>query len=182
MVQKVFNRSGDPLMSAKGLARVYHRVKPGFIRVSADEMTYPCHIILRFEIEQALVEGKIECADLPEIWDQKMQELLGLSTQGNDKDGVMQDVHWPSAAFGYFPCYTFGALIAAQLAHRLKQDIKNFSQLVEGAQLEPICQWLHDHVWRWGCYYSTDDLIQSATGEPLNTKYFIEHLKERYLS
>ena len=91
-----------------------HRMERGFIRVDADEATYPLHVILRFEIEQELVTGKLAAKDVPEVWDAKMREYLGLSTAGNYKDGPMQDVHWPSGAFGYFPSYTLGAMMAAQ--------------------------------------------------------------------
>ncbi len=86
----------------------------GFIRVDADEVTYPAHVILRYEIERPLIEGEIEPEDIPALWDEKMQELLGLDTRGNFKDGPMQDVHWPAALFGYFPCYSLGAMYAAQ--------------------------------------------------------------------
>jgi carboxypeptidase Taq len=89
-------------------------VKPGLIRVDADEVTYPAHIILRYEIERPLIEGEIEPEDVPALWDAKMMELLGLDTRGNFKDGPLQDVHWPEALFGYFPCYSLGAMYAAQ--------------------------------------------------------------------
>ena len=96
------------------LQRLLTRVKPGFIRVDADEVTYPAHVILRYEIERALIEGEIEAEDIPALWDAKMMELLGLDTRGNFKDGPLQDVHWPEALFGYFPCYSLGAMYAAQ--------------------------------------------------------------------
>ena len=90
------------------------RVKPGFIRVDADEVTYPAHIILRYEIERPLIEGEIEAEDIPALWDAKMMELLGIDTRGNYKDGPLQDVHWTEGGFGYFPCYSLGAMFAAQ--------------------------------------------------------------------
>ena len=96
------------------LHRVLTRVKPGLIRVNADEVTYPAHIILRYEIERALIEGEIEPDDIPALWDEKMQTLLGLDTRGNYKDGCLQDVHWSDGSFGYFPSYTLGAMYAAQ--------------------------------------------------------------------
>ena len=91
-----------------------HRVKPGLIRVDADEVTYPMHVILRFELEQDLVSGTSKTSDIPEAWDAKMTHYLNLSTRDNMRDGPMQDVHWPAGAFGYFPSYTLGALMAAQ--------------------------------------------------------------------
>ena len=101
-----------------------HLIQRGLIRVDADEATYPLHVILRFEIEQELIEGSIAPRDVPDIWNTKMTEYLGLSTKGNMKDGPMQDVHWPSGAFGYFPSYTLGAMIAAQLWAALKRTIR----------------------------------------------------------
>ncbi len=96
----------QPAFEARNLHRLITRVKPGFIRVDADEVTYPAHIILRYEIERPLIEGEIELEDVPALWDARMMELLGVDTRGNYKDGVMQDVHWPTAGFGYFPCYS----------------------------------------------------------------------------
>ena len=106
---------GDqPAFAPHNLHRLITRVKPGFIRVDADEVTYPAHIILRYEIERPLIEGEIEAEDIPALWDAKMMELLGIDTRGNFKDGPMQDVHWPESLFGYFPCYSLGAMYAAQ--------------------------------------------------------------------
>jgi len=104
----------QPAFEPGNLHRLMTRVKPGLIRVDADEVTYPAHIILRYEIERPLVEGEIEAEDIPALWDSKMMELLGLDTRGNFKDGPLQDVHWPEALFGYFPCYSLGAMYATQ--------------------------------------------------------------------
>ncbi len=98
------------------------RVKPGFIRVDADEVTYPAHIILRYEIERPLIEGEIEPEDVPALWDAKMMELLGLDTRGNFTNGPLQDVHWPEALFGYFPCYSLGAMYSAQWFAAMRRD------------------------------------------------------------
>ncbi|HET8608277.1 MAG TPA: carboxypeptidase M32, partial [Burkholderiales bacterium] len=106
---------GDqPAFTADNLFRLGTRLRPGLIRVDADEVTYPAHVILRYEIERALIEGDIEADDIPALWDEKMQTLLGLDTRGNFRDGCMQDVHWTDGAFGYFPSYTLGAMYAAQ--------------------------------------------------------------------
>ena len=181
VASRVFNCAGDPSFSPENLKRLYTKVERGFIRVSADEVTYPCHILLRFKLERLLVSGAIECEDLPHLWDQEMKALLGLSTLGNDKDGVMQDVHWPSGAFGYFPSYTIGAMIAAQLASTMKRQIPDFEACVERGRIEPIHEWLKTHIWCWGRYYSTPELVRRATGETLDPKYFLEHLRSRYL-
>mgnify|MGYP003349790053 FL=1 len=104
----------QPAFEPDNFCQLLTRVKPGFIRVNADEVTYPAHIILRHEIERALIEGDIEAADIPKLWDEKMQSLLGIDTRGNFKDGCLQDVHWSDGSFGYFPSYTLGAMYAAQ--------------------------------------------------------------------
>ena len=119
LVNKQFGN--DSAFSPENLLRLYTRVKPGTIRVDADEMTYPLHIILRYELEKQLIEGDMSITDLPDAWDAGMKQYLGLSTKDNYRDGVMQDVHWPSGAFGYFPAYTLGSLIAAQLFNAAKK-------------------------------------------------------------
>lgn len=135
---------GDqPALEADNLIQLYSRIEPGFIRVDADELTYPAHIILRFEIEQALIEGKIQVHDLPEVWNTKMQQYLGLSTKGNDAMGCMQDIHWTDGSFGYFPSYTLGAIYAAQFAGAIERDIGNIGDLIASDNgLSLIFNWL----------------------------------------
>lgn len=157
-----------------------HHVERGFIRVDADEVTYPLHVILRYELEQELVSGRLEVADLPEAWDAKMREYLGLSTLDNPADGPMQDVHWPSAAFGYFPSYTLGALMAAQqwAAFEKSRPAAN-AEIAEG-HFEAVNEWRQTNIWSQGSRYSTPELIERATGEKLDARFFIEHLEKRY--
>lgn len=157
-----------------------HKVEPGYIRVDADEVTYPLHVILRFELEQDLVSGRIEAADVPEAWNAKMTEYLGISTLDNYKDGPMQDVHWPSGAFGYFPSYTLGALIAAQQWAALEKDIPDVRAQIARGTFEPVNAWRRERIWSEASRYSTPDLIARATGEKLNPDHFIAHLKRRY--
>lgn len=182
MAQRIFDRGHDTAFTPDNLQRLWSQVTPSFIRVSADEVTYPCHVILRFELERALIEREIECEDLPGLWNEKMQQYLGLSTEGNDRDGVMQDVHWPSGAFGYFPSYTLGAMTAAQLARAVRKAIPAFDQYVRNGNLAPIQSELRERIWKWGSMYEPAQLVERATGEPLNPKYFLEHLKDRYRS
>jgi carboxypeptidase Taq len=156
-------------------------VSRGFIRVDADEVTYPLHVILRYELEQELVSGKIQASDIPEAWDAKMQEYLGLSTLDNPKDGPMQDVHWPSGAFGYFPSYTLGAMIAAQQWAALEKAQPDVKSKIAKGDFASVNQWRADNIWSQASRYSTPDLITKATGEPLNADYFKAHLKKRYL-
>ena len=157
-----------------------HRMERGFIRVDADEATYPLHVILRFEIEQELVTGKLAAKDVPEVWDAKMREYLGLSTAGNYKDGPMQDV--PSGAFGYFPSYTLGAMMAAQQWAAVERSIPDVGTHITRGDFSGINAWRKENIWSKASMYSTPEIMRQATGEPLNAKYFEEHLKRRYLS
>ncbi|HHF7365227.1 TPA: carboxypeptidase M32 [Legionella bozemanae] len=161
----------------------YHftKVQPGLIRVDADEVTYPLHVILRYEIEQKLFASEINIADLPKIWDSSMQKYLGLSTKGNDKNGVMQDVHWPSGIFGYFPAYTFGALIAAQLFSAVKKSIPGIKEQLKHGDFKPLLLWLRENIHQKGRLLTYPELLHLATGETLNPDYYFAHIKERYL-
>lgn len=159
-----------------------HEVKTGLIRVDADETTYPLHVILRYEIEKGLVEGTIQPRDVPEAWNARMTEYLGLDTRDNYKDGPMQDVHWPSGAFGYFPSYTLGAMIAAQLWSSLEKDHPSAREDMRKGRFVEINDWRRDKIWSQASRYSTPELLVQATGEKLNGTYFEEHLKRRYLA
>jgi carboxypeptidase Taq len=157
-------------------------VKPGLIRVDADEVSYPAHIILRYEIERALIEGEIEVDDIPDLWQEKMQSLLGLDTTGNYRDGCMQDIHWTDGAFGYFPTYTLGAMYAAQLFQGVKKALPDVNELLREGNLQPVFDWLQQNIWQHGSRFSTKQLIENATGEDLNPQYFRQHLENRYLN
>jgi carboxypeptidase Taq len=159
-----------------------HEVKTGLIRVDADEATYPLHVILRYEIEKDLIEGRLAPKDVPETWHAKMSEYLGLATRDNYTDGPMQDVHWPSGAFGYFPSYTLGAMIAAQLWASLDKDRPSARDDMRSGRFVEINNWRRDKVWSQASVYSTPDLLVRATGEKLNAVHFERHLKARYLS
>ena len=157
-----------------------HRVKPGLIRVDADEVTYPMHVILRFELEQDLVSGALKPADIPEAWDHKMTQYLNLSTKDNMKDGPMQDVHWPSGAFGYFPSYTLGAMMAAQQWAAITREHPNANEEIAKGDFAFTTEWRRKNIWEKASTASTPELMREATGEPLNAKYFIAHVKQRY--
>lgn len=157
-----------------------NKVERGYIRVDADEVTYPLHIILRFELEQALIGGTLEVADLPEAWDAKMTQYLGLSTIDNPKDGPMQDVHWSGGAFGYFPSYTLGALIAAQQLQSIEKALPDVLDQIAVGDFSGVNAWRSENIWQQASRYSTPDLLKRATGETLNPDIFIAHLKKRY--
>ena len=162
------------------LAHVHH-IERGLIRVDADEATYPLHVILRFELEQQLIEGALAPKDVPEAWDARMREYLGLSTIDDPKDGPMQDVHWPSGAFGYFPSYTLGAMIAAQLWAALEKERPSAREDMRNGRFVEINDWRRERIWSQASFYSTPELLQRASGEPLNARYFEAHLRNRYL-
>jgi carboxypeptidase Taq len=164
------------------LHKLMTRVKPGFIRVDADEVTYPAHVILRYEIEKPLIEGEIEVEDVPALWDAKMLELLGMDTRGNHKDGAMQDVHWPSALFGYFPCYSLGAMYAAQWFATMRRTLPDLDARISSGNLAAVFDWLRDNIWTQASRWTTDELAQRASGEVLNPAHFKAHLQARYLA
>ncbi|MCV2349427.1 carboxypeptidase M32 [Paucibacter sp. Y2R2-4] len=163
------------------LNRLLTRVHSGYIRVDADEVTYPAHVILRYEIERALIEGQIECEDIPALWDAKMMELLGVDTRGNFKDGCMQDVHWSGGLFGYFPCYTLGAMYAAQWFATMRRARPNLDADIAAGNLAPVFDWLRANIWHQGSRLETPDLVKAASGETLNPAHFKAHLMSRYL-
>ncbi len=164
------------------LQRLYTRVQPDFIRVDADEVTYPAHIILRYDIERALIEGQIEVSDIPALWDEKMRQWLGISTQDNYRNGCMQDIHWTGGAFGYFPSYTLGAMYAAQFRHALESQCgDDIGTLIANERLQTVFDWLKSRLWEKGCLLEVNDLVTQATGEKLNPRWFRLHLEQRYL-
>jgi carboxypeptidase Taq len=138
-------------------------------------------VILRYEIERDLIAGTCQVKDIPERWEASLNELLGLSCRGNDKDGCMQDVHWPAGAFGYFPLYTVGALLAAQLHHAVMRDIPTLDEQIVQGKFEALDSWLRERIWSKASLLDFNELVLSATGEPLDTQHFKAHLKRRYL-
>jgi carboxypeptidase Taq len=182
MAAKVLQRESDAAFSESNIYAVNTRMKRDFIRVDADELTYPAHVILRYEIERALIDGSIEVDDIPELWNEKMQAYLGLSTEGNYRNGCMQDIHWAGGSFGYFPSYTLGAMYAAQEFAAADRAIPQLREKIAAGNLSELFQWLKDNIWSKGSLLSTDDLMIAATGEPLNARYFKAHLERRYLS
>ena len=171
----------QPAFEPDNLHRLLTRVKPGLIRVAADEATYPLHVVLRYEIERALVEGEIECEDIPALWDEKMLALLGLDTRGNFEDGCLQDVHWSEGLIGYFPTYTLGAMYAAQWFATIRRAVPDLDQRIASGDLSPVFDWLKSNVWQQGCRWETAEMVRRASGEPLNSLHFRKHLEARYL-
>jgi carboxypeptidase Taq len=171
----------QPAFEPASLQRLLTRVRPGLIRVDADEVTYPAHVLLRHSIERPLIEGEIAIADIPALWDAGMAELLGLDTRGDFRNGAMQDVHWPTAGFGYFPCYTLGAMYAAQWFAAMRRELPDLDARIAAGDLAPVFGWLHDRIWSQGSRWTTDELTVRASGETLNPAHFRAHLERRYL-
>jgi carboxypeptidase Taq len=172
----------QPAFEPDNLHRLMTRVQRGLIRVDADEVTYPAHVILRFEIERALIEGEIEPEDVPALWDAKMAELLHLDTRGNFKDGPLQDVHWPEALFGYFPCYSLGAMYAAQWFAAMRRQMPDLDARIGRGDFAGVFDWLRANIWLQGSRWSTDELAVHASGQVLNPAHFKAHLESRYLA
>jgi carboxypeptidase Taq len=158
---------------------VINRVKPSLIRVEADELTYNLHIMLRFEIEQELVEGKTRPEDLPDMWNQKMKEYLGI-VPSQDSDGVLQDVHWSMGGFGYFPTYTLGNLYAVQFYEQAEREVPGLAEEIAAGQLMVLRRWLGQKIHRWGRMFTTDRLVQRVTGTSLNPEPFLAYLERKY--
>ena len=176
---KTFQGSGSA-WSMENLTRLYTKVERGFIRVDADEVTYPAHVIMRFELEKAAIAGDLQMQDLPGAWNDGLEALLGIRPP-TDREGCLQDIHWFDGAWGYFPTYTLGAMTAAQLFAKAKLDVPAILPSIAKGDFAPLLTWLRTHVHEQGCLLNTPDLLKQATGEPLNAKHFKAHLKARYL-
>lgn len=177
-MQKHFGVSG-PEWELDNIVRHYNKVERSLIRVDADEVTYPLHVILRYELEQALLSGDLPVADLPGAWNEKMQSYLGIAPD-SDANGCMQDIHWMDGSLGYFPTYTLGAIIAAQLFASIQKAIPDIHSQIEQGNFAPLIDWLRKNVHSQGCLYTSNELLEHATGQPLNVEGFTTHLKERY--
>ena len=173
---------GDqPAFAPDNLYQWLTRVQPGFIRVEADELTYPLHVMLRYEIERDLIEGNMEAEDIPARWDAAMASLLDIDTRGNFTNGCMQDVHWGGGLFGYFPSYTLGAMYAAQWFAAIHREHPDLDTRMAAGDFTPAFSWLDKHIWQQGSRWTTVELVTRATGSALDAKYFRLHLESRYL-
>lgn len=154
-------------------------VEPSFIRVEADEATYNLHIMLRLELEIAMMEGSLVVADLPQAWNNKMKEYLGI-TPANDAEGVLQDVHWSTGSIGYFPTYALGNLVAAQLWDVLRKDIPDLDSQIEKGRFDSLLDWLRKHVHQFGAKYEPQELVQKVTGSKINPEPYLRYLQEKF--
>ncbi|MDR0329517.1 MAG: carboxypeptidase M32, partial [Rickettsia sp.] len=162
--------------SVENLYKLMTRVKPGFIRVEADEVTYPMHVIVRFELERLLISGDLSLDDLPHYWNNKMQEYLGITPQ-NDKDGCLQDIHWPMGSFGYFPSYTNGAIIASMVMKKAQEVNHNIKKEITRGEFNGVNQFLDNNIRSYGSLKNTSELIKDATGEDrIQSEIFLKYL------
>ena len=159
--------------------RAINRVQAGPIRVNADEVTYNLHVMLRFEIERALLESRVSIRDLPDLWKTTMEDYLGV-TPRNDREGVLQDIHWSMGAFGYFPTYTLGNLMATQLFERARRDLPGMDERIARGSFRELLGWLREHVHRYGRTLKTPALLLKATGSTLSTGSWLAYVRERY--
>jgi carboxypeptidase Taq len=159
--------------------RGINKVQPSMIRVEADEATYNLHIMLRLELEIALIEGKVAVKDLPSIWNAKMQEYLGV-TPANDANGVLQDIHWSSGAIGYFSTYALGNLVSVQLWEKINQDIPDLEQQIRQGQFGNLLGWLREKIHRHGAKFEPQELVQKVTGSRIDPVPYMRYLTKKY--
>ncbi|MDE0808800.1 MAG: carboxypeptidase M32 [Alphaproteobacteria bacterium] len=180
LIQRAFDVDGHQ-WTPEPLYQSATRVSRSLIRVEADEVTYPFHVIIRYRLERAMLSGDLAVADLPEAWNESMQANLGVRPP-DDRLGCLQDIHWYDGAFGYFPTYTMGALGAAQLFAAAAKDVKGLNAQIAAGDFATLLAWLGEKVHRWGSYHDTDALMEQATGTPLGEQAFLAHIRDRYLS
>ncbi len=170
----------DPAFEPENLRKRYRRVERSLIRVDADEATYPMHVILRTRLERAMLSGDLALADLPGAWMDGLEALLGIRPP-DDRQGCLQDIHWYSGGFGYFPTYTLGAMTAAQLFQAAVAADPSIPDRIEAGDFAPLRAWLTENVHRFGSRFSTQEVLVNATGRPLDPKAFENHIRARYL-
>jgi carboxypeptidase Taq len=165
-------------LDAVALYRAVNQVKPSYIRVEADEATYGLHIVLRFELEQELIEGRLAVSELPDAWNARFEQYLGLPVP-DDAHGVLQDVHWSGGAIGYFPTYALGNLMAGHLWERAQAELPELDAQIAAAELAPLREWLREHVHRHGAKFSATELLDRVVGDPISVTPFMTYLKAK---
>lgn len=159
--------------------KAMNKVQPSFIRTSADELTYHFHILIRFELEKGLIEGSIATRDLAQMWNEKYKAYLGIDVP-NDKMGVLQDIHWSHGSLGYFPTYSLGSFYAAQFFAKAQQTIPQLTQQIEAGDMSQLLSWLRTNIHQYGGLYTSEELCERVTGEPLNFDHFMAYARQKY--
>lgn len=167
--------------SEEDLYRYVNTVRPSLIRVEADEVTYNFHTYLRYQLEKLLIAGEINASDLPELWSEEMERLLGVKPKTH-KEGVLQDIHWSHGSIGYFPTYTLGNVLAAQIRAKIDMELNGLAEKVMEGDFQAIKEYLREKIHRWGSTFPPKVLVEKATGEPVNPEYFNNYLSEKFLS
>ena len=167
--------------NANNIFRMRNQVRSNNIRVDSDEVHYPLHIIHRFNIECQLIEKDENVESLPDLWNQEFKKIFG-RTVDNDNDGCLQDIHWFGGDFGYFPTYSIGAFIAAQLKYRINKTLPEINKLLEQGKFKPVISWLKKNIHQKGSFYKIDQILEKCTGEKLKIKYFEKHIIDRYVN
>ncbi|MEM1318866.1 MAG: carboxypeptidase M32 [Bacteroidota bacterium] len=169
-------------LTSIGLEKFYkgiNRVAPSPIRTEADELHYHFHILIRYEIEKLLIEGQINCEGLDEVWNQKYKDYLGLDIK-EDREGILQDIHWSLGSIGYFPTYSLGSFYAAQFYQQASKDLPGLEQQIEQGDSSALLKWLREHIHQYGQQYSADELCERICGERLNFQYFMDYARKKY--
>lgn len=176
-MQEIF---GSPLkeVSLDDFLAAVNKTIPGLIRTEADELSYCLHVLVRYEIEKLMIEENAEIDSLPELWNDKYEEYLGIRPK-DDGEGILQDIHWSQGSFGYFPSYALGNAFGAQLYHRMKQEM-DFDGLLREGRADVIREYLREHIHQYGKLKTSRQLLKDATGEDFNPAYYVEYLTERY--
>lgn len=170
----------DDAYEIGNLYRYYNHVQPSLIRVDADEVTYPLHIIIRYQIEKKMIEGDIEVHELPFVWNDLYKKYLGLNVP-SDREGCMQDIHWSDGSFGYFPTYTLGAITASQFYAKFRKDNPNIDDEIVSGNFSSLIHWLRENIHSKGSCLKADDLLYDVTGDRINSNIYKEYLKNKYL-
>ena len=177
-LQGVFKQQLQDVSLSQFYAAI-NNVKSSFIRVEADEVTYNLHIMLRYEIEKAVIEGSLAVAEIPQAWNEKVQSYLGI-TPPDDGQGCLQDVHWSHGSFGYFPTYTLGNLYSAQFYAQAKQEISGLEDKIAAGELLPLRNWLNEKIHFVGRSETADEIVNRVCGGPLDASHFVDYLTQKY--
>lgn len=169
---EISNRTDEELYKA------FNKAQPSLIRTESDELHYCMHIMVRYELEQKLMDGSLTVEELPQEWNRLYKEYLGVDVP-NDREGVLQDTHWAGGMFGYFPSYALGSAYGAQMLSVMQESV-NVKAAIESGNLSPINAWLEDHIWQYGGLYEPDQLLEMALGQPFDPMYFVRYLKEKF--
>ena len=181
LFQKIFKKfvsAGCSLKNYLELWKSFNHLEAGLNRVEADELTYGLHILIRTELEIDLIEGGLPAKDIPDEWNKRYDQLLGIKPS-NDSEGCLQDVHWSEGAFGYFPSYLLGHLISAQISTQMEKDIGLIDNLIENGEYQKIIFWLKNNVHNYGRSVNSMELVKNVTGQELSPQYFINHLRSK---